>query len=203
MEDGYLTIFDITVPGGKLVKQFGKHDDCVFSCEILPRGRLAIGDRGHVNIWNMQTEQREKVFMAHKGKITSLVLLHDEVLLSGSDAGMIKMWDLKSLCCLKILFAHTTQNSQINQVIMLGANLFASASEDKSVKLWDLEERDVIQKVDHKQPVLGLCYFNRLLVTASADSTIKVVNCSYTPGVSEEQVDEYDDSVDISVTPAN
>jgi WD40 repeat protein len=185
MQDGCLVIFDVSVKGGKVVKRFGKHDDQVYSCEILPRGRIAIGDRGHVTIWNMHTEQRENVFMAHKGKITSLVLLDDEVLLSGSDAGMIKIWDLKTRCCLKILFAHS---SQINQIVMLGANLFASASDDKSCKLWSLDQGEVTYLFEHKKPVLGLCYFNRRLITASADHTMKVITCEYAKGITSEMI---------------
>ncbi|KAL0490993.1 guanine nucleotide-binding protein [Acrasis kona] len=187
MQDGYLTIFDVTEKGGKVVKRLGKHDDCVYSCEILPRGRIAIGDRGHVSIWNLLTEQREFCFMAHKGMITSLVLLDDGVLLSGSDAGMIKMWDIKTLSCSRMIFAHGG-SSKINQIQMLGNNLFASVADDGYCKLFNLEDRKQHVLLRQSKPTLALCYFNRWLVTAGEDGSLQVLRCDYARGLTEDKI---------------
>ena len=97
----------------------------------------------------------------------------DDVLMSGSFEGYIKLWDLESGACKRTIKAHL---SLLTALEVLENGQVASCSYDRTVKVWDLES-GVCSKMFEGHAHFINCLRalpNNQLASGSADKTIKI-----------------------------
>jgi len=122
----------------------------------------------------------------------------DNLLVSGSDGGLINCWDIRELKCIEQLTGH--QNS-VNTVL-LRDNYIISASNDATIRIWDRRnsENDGVMVLQghrgwvsaiatHVNPVDG----SMNIVSAGEDGTVKVWSlatseCLYTLAGEQRQL---------------
>jgi WD40 repeat protein len=117
-------------------------------------------------------------FFSHEGGVTALCLdpQDENSLLTGGKDAHLKVWDLNSRKCVRIIPAH---HYVIYDIVILNSKKFITISRDKSIKIWNKESFRVLQKIDskskgHKHSVNSIIILNEtIFATASDDKTIK------------------------------
>jgi WD40 repeat protein len=109
----------------------------------------------------------------HTRSLSSLAILPDGALVSGSVDGYIKIcqWNNGLWNCIVILKGH---NNQVSSLVALQNNIFASASiYEKDIKIWHLGQ-NIQSLTGHQKGILALCVLSdATLVSSSRDKTIK------------------------------
>ncbi|WP_330926814.1 WD40 repeat domain-containing protein [Candidatus Sororendozoicomonas aggregata] len=127
----------------------------------------------------------QETLTGHKGCVTSLLVLPDGRLVSGSYDKTIKIWDLskpQGHRCVAILTGHS---GEVLALTLLPDGRLVSGSADNTIKVWDLSkpegERCVGTLVGHTSSVTSVTAMSDgRLVSGSWDRTIKVWNLSGT-----------------------
>lgn len=95
----------------------------------------------------------------------------DDKIVSGLRDNTIKIWDRKSLSCVKVLSGHSGSVLCLqydDQIIITG-------SSDSTVRVWNVKTGEPINVLSHHcEAVLHLRFFNGLMVTCSKDRSIAV-----------------------------
>ena len=78
----------------------------------------------------------------HPGKACALTVLSDGRVVSGSDDGMLRVWDVESGQILRNLEGHSRG---INAVAMLDSRRVISGSDDGTLRVWDVESGRTLQ----------------------------------------------------------
>ena len=106
--------------------------------------------------WNgsiriLDDSTKVKTFKAHDTWIPYLLLVDDKKkLISCSFDKTIKIWNLKTFECVKLLVGH----SDIVYNLELASNLnLLSCSEDKTVKFWQIETGELLKSIQFDSPV--------------------------------------------------
>ena len=97
---------------------------------------------------------------SHNRAVLSLVHLKDNLIASSSDDSLIKLWDISTFRCVKVLKGHT---SGIRSLAMLMNGNLVSGSWDKTIKIWQTSElvnqydgeNTVIKIPDHSMTLKG------------------------------------------------
>ncbi len=162
------------------VQSLSKHNWSVLCLKDLGDGeRFASGSLDNtVKIWRIVDEkfECERTLTGHTECVNCLELLNSYTLISGSNDGSMKVWNLKSFACEATILSQRYPISCI-RLLPGGAN-FVSSSQ-KQIVVWDaLKLQRVETIVTHEDFVSDLeivCYDERL-ASASWDKTIKVYN---------------------------
>jgi WD40 repeat protein len=87
-----------------------------------------------INIWsNSDYKCVGKLVTGHLERITTLAYsIKDDVLLSGSKDKTIKVWDLSTFICVRII----ENNNEVRSLLILPNGFFASGYYDGSIKIW-------------------------------------------------------------------
>jgi F-box/WD-40 domain protein MET30 len=102
------------------------------------------------------------------------------ILMTGSWDRTIRIWNLESGECLKVLTGHTRG---IRTLRFDGAKLITGGM-DGTIRIWNWRTGDCIRILEgHRDAVLSLCFDKQVLCSGSADATIKVGNCLFTQGI--------------------
>ncbi|XP_045497896.1 LOW QUALITY PROTEIN: GATOR complex protein WDR24 [Colias croceus] len=137
---------------------------------------------GAVVVWNLGRSGRSKqehVFSDHKRTVNkvSFHLTEPSLLISGSQDGMMKCFDLRMKEVARTFISNTESIRDV-QFSPHTAHLFAAVSENGTVQLWDARrhERALHQFTAHSGPVFACDWHPDVpwLATASRDKTIKV-----------------------------
>ena len=132
---------------------------------------------GFVRVLETEFYNLIEEFFAHEGGTTSISLDRENenyVFTGGKDA-YLKVWNLNSNQCDKIIPAH---NYAIYDILFVQNETLVTISRDKSIKIWDRESLRVLQKIDakskgHKHSVNSIVKLNdSSFATASDDKTI-------------------------------
>ena len=75
------------------------HVDHIRGFAVLPDGRLCSANRLEIKIWNTSTGTCEMSFCGHTNRVTSLCVLRNSRICSGSDDSTIKIWNAQSGVC--------------------------------------------------------------------------------------------------------
>ncbi|CAG9561576.1 unnamed protein product [Danaus chrysippus] len=137
---------------------------------------------GAVVVWNLGRSGRSKqehVFSDHKRTVNkvSFHLTEPSLLISGSQDGMMKYFDLRMKEVARTFISNTESIRDV-QFSPHAAHVFAAVSENGTVQLWDARrhERAMHQFTAHSGPVFACDWHPDVpwLATASRDKTIKV-----------------------------
>jgi len=134
-------------------------------------------------------------FRGHLGGIWSVIELADGTICSGSADSSIRIWDVATLTCVKILGGHT--NSVVN-VIQLRDGRLCSGGMDKTVRIWNIETGMITRTFEgHSDSVFCLSELpNGRLLSGSADKTARVWNID--TGVCERVLTGHTEAVQFS-----
>ncbi|XP_013145455.1 PREDICTED: WD repeat-containing protein 24 [Papilio polytes] len=137
---------------------------------------------GAVVVWNLGRSGRSKqehVFSDHKRTVNkvSFHLTEPSLLISGSQDGMMKCFDLRMKEVARTFISNTESIRDV-QFSPHQAHTFAAVSENGTVQVWDSRrsERCLQQFTAHSGPVFACDWHPDVpwLATASRDKTIKV-----------------------------
>jgi WD40 repeat protein len=154
--DGTIRLRNATT--GECINTIPKNGKNFPSClALLPNNHLIIGSYSGCihSVHNIDgTPQYTAMHDQHKKSITCFAYLAEASLLaSGSNDGVIKIWDLKTQECIRTLIGH---REGINCLTPLDGGQLASGSDDGTVIVWDLETGKC-RPLDLKAPVLSIC----------------------------------------------
>jgi WD40 repeat protein len=111
--------------------------------------------------------------ISHKGYITSLVLLKNGDLASGSEDSTIKIWELNTGKVKQTLSGH---ESGVYCLAVLKDNFLASGSADNTIRIWNINEGCSTSTLKGHTGAINslLVQNNEYLVSGSADRTMKI-----------------------------
>lgn len=122
---------------GVLKKQVGTVDVLAFSADSLT---LAFGSNGDgvVKLWDWRRDTLRELKAPEESKITVCSIAfspYDQTLASGSENGLVQLWDMVSG---KPLRQFTGHEAKVTSVLFLpDSRTLASVSADQTVKFWD------------------------------------------------------------------
>ena len=91
--------------------------------------------------------------LGHYSHVAALCVLQDNLLISGSDDGTIRLWDLTSGLQIAELESH---DAFISDLCLLHGGRLASSSGDGTIAIWDLESGTVQARLRGRRPVHAL-----------------------------------------------
>ena len=120
----------------------------IFAVEFSPDGKLlATGNDHQINIWQIPEYRLIMTLPGHDAPpIWTLTFSPDsQMLASGSSDRTVRLWDVASGQCLKILSGH--QGSILSLAFSPDGLTLVSSSEDNSLKVWQIESGQEIAKL--------------------------------------------------------
>ena len=130
---------------------------------------------GNIYVSKSKIQPRTNNCQGHTELITCLVINLDNLLATGGDDKVIKLWDLREGQLTCTLESHT---GGVKCLCFAPDNLLASGSEDRTVRLWDIKKHCLIGVLrGHTNTVEHLIFCsNNLLASGSWDNTIRLWN---------------------------
>ncbi|MEA5594244.1 SMEK domain-containing protein [Rivularia sp. UHCC 0363] len=124
------------------------------------------------------SEPSIRTLSGHSSSVWSVAVTSDgQKLISGSQDGAVKIWNLKSGNLIRTITAH---NDSVNTVITSHDGLYIfSGSHDKSIKIWDLNTGDLIRTLTGHHGSINAVVLTpdgSKIISASSDCSLKVWN---------------------------
>lgn len=137
--------------------------------------RIFSGDTNRVRRWSIISGWYTLFQFSHVDQINCIKLMNENHLLSGSDDKHVKLWDLKSLECVKTYKGHSAAVKCLERI---NDNEFISGSKDCDIKIWDIESEDCVMTLKgHKSAVVSFSLLeNGRFLSSSSDKTIILWN---------------------------
>src|SRR5262249_39121743 len=145
----------------------------VTAAELLRAGpRLILGTQTGAIVLYGADGQAIRAFVGHRGRIRALVLdAAERRLLSASDDGTARRWDLATGECAAELVGHG--RPVVGVRFTAGERAIVTAGQDATARLWDLDGREVARLV-HDGPVTAVVPGPaRVVYTAAEDATAR------------------------------
>jgi len=146
----------------------------VVRCMLQDGNLIFSGDRTHIKIWDVTTNQYVAQLQA---QATKSLHKNGNLLVSGSHDGTIKMWnltDLKNIQCIADLKCEGDEVA----CILKAENLIFSGCDNDAIEIRDITDLNNIQCITslrgHENSVICLYKEGNLLFSGSRDKTIKV-----------------------------
>ncbi|NDJ16399.1 NB-ARC domain-containing protein [Myxacorys almedinensis] len=181
------------VQTGECLHTFEGYADRVFSLAFSPDGRLlASGSEDRlIRIWEIKTQKLVHVLKGHDCEVRSIAFAPHRypavtqppspnagyLLASGSFDRTVRLWDVQSGTCLKILKAHTGWVFSV--AFSPEGRWLASSSRDRTVKLWQVESghcQATIAAHPHQIRAVTFARDGKTLVTGCDDHRLRVWN---------------------------
>ena len=115
-------------------------------CLISDNHQIICGcTNGLITVLDLNSLSKVKSFKAHGGYITDLKLLEQSSkLISCSDDKLIKIWNITSFECIKVLESHSDYVYFIENAF---DEIFLSCSGDQTIKIWQKETFELIKSI--------------------------------------------------------
>jgi hypothetical protein len=114
---------------GELLHKIKKHTDWITAMRFGPKGKyVASGDRaGGIHVWEAEPGGRAASLMGHRGRITGLEWASTNIVVSSSEDGTAKMWNIDEVSQLKSWTAHgggalSLRRAQNGDLVTVGRN---------------------------------------------------------------------------------
>ncbi|MBP9846697.1 MAG: hypothetical protein KBD43_11625 [Saprospiraceae bacterium] len=111
------------------------HTSGIRSLAGLPHRQLACGHWGSndITIFNVKHMKIATSFVGHTKPVTALMVLQQELLISGSEDYSIKFWEISTELCVQTLLGHS---SPVEKLEMTPNNQLVSST-ISTIKIWD------------------------------------------------------------------
>ena len=125
--DRFVRIFSTDT--GELLHKIKKHTDWITAMRFGPKGKyVASGDRaGGIHVWEAEPGGRAASLMGHRARITGLEWASTNIVISSSEDGTAKMWNIDEVRQLKSWTAHSggalsLRRAQNGDLVTVGRN---------------------------------------------------------------------------------
>ncbi|NER89500.1 WD40 repeat domain-containing protein [Moorena sp. SIO3A2] len=180
---------------GKEIQRFNGHSLPVVALAVTPDGKkvvsASIAYYNSIKVWDLETGQEELTLKGHRDIVRTVAITSGNRVISGSDNGTIKVWDLtngemlfrnihgdKRYAGYPVLF---TQSEAVYAIaVTLNGKWLISGSGHKGkniIIIWNLEMRTKAFILEgHNNPISALAVTpdGKQVISASFDNTIKV-----------------------------
>jgi WD40 repeat protein/DNA-binding SARP family transcriptional activator len=173
--DGWVRIWDAAT--GEQQEEFRSGGVSILSLAASPDGRfVASGDQaGAVSVWDLDASEWAHRLDAHTGAVNGLAFGGGGALVTASEDGTARVWDLATGRERSTFRGH---NAPVHRVaVNPDGTRVATASDDRTVKLWDpTDGRELLTLTGHDNAVFGVAFSpdGRLLASAGLDGTVTV-----------------------------
>jgi WD40 repeat protein len=189
--DNTLRVWDLE--SAECLKVLHGHTDWVCSAVLSPDGRCVVSGSGDntLRVWNIESGECLKALQGHTQSVGPILLSADGRLAislskrppsswlapeaSGDDT--LRVWDLESGKCLKVLHGHTRR--VISAVINTDGRRVVSGSDDSTLRVWDVVSSECLKVLEgHTAGVnsVALSLDGRRVISGSNDKTLRVWN---------------------------
>ena len=96
-----------------------------------------------------------------------------EIWVSGSTDNTVKLWDINTEKCIRILEGHSHPVWSVN--FTGDCRFLASGSHDQGIKVWDLQTNDCLKTLRADKPYDGLNITSVTGITTAQKSTLKAL----------------------------
>jgi len=125
--DRFVRIFSTDT--GEMLHKIKKHTDWITAMRFGPKGKyVASGDRaGGIHVWEAEPGGRAASLMGHRGRITGLEWASTNIVISASEDGTAKMWNIDEVRQIKSWTAHgggalSLRRAQNGDMVTVGRN---------------------------------------------------------------------------------
>jgi WD40 repeat protein/DNA-binding SARP family transcriptional activator len=173
--DGGVRVWDAVT--GEQRAEFRSGGAGILSAAASPDGRFVVGGDqvGAVWVWDLDTSERVHRLDAHTGAVGGLAFGADGTLVTASEDGTARVWDLATGRERSTFRGH---NAPVHHVaVSPDGTRVATASDDRTVKLWDpTDGRELLTLTGHDNLVYGVAFSPdaRLLASAGLDGNVIV-----------------------------
>ena len=154
----------------KLLFTLVGHTGTVYGLLFIKNDKMLVSCSSDESIrfWDLFTQREVQIFRDHHAVFYCL-LLHNDMIISGTGDKKIVFWDYQSK-----LFELIGHNGKVRYIISHG-NKILSGSDDKTIKYWDIQNRNLLFTFrSHSDAVSCLLLLdNSTLISCSHDKTIK------------------------------
>ncbi|GAB1543678.1 NB-ARC domain-containing protein [Scytonema sp. NUACC21] len=173
---------------GRCLRVLQEHEGHVFSVCFSPDGQAIASSSADqtIKFWAVNTGQCFQTLQGHTywvlciafspiPSVPTLVRAVGGILASGSADQTVRLWDVETGQCLKILQGHN--NHVLSVSFSPDGQTLASASADQTVKLWAVNTGQCLKTLrGHTSQVLSINFSpeGNILASSSADETIKL-----------------------------
>ncbi|MCP4106055.1 MAG: protein kinase [Desulfobacteraceae bacterium] len=196
-EDNTLRAWDLET--GQCVKTLKGHTSYVESVSLTPDGKIAVSASkdNSICVWDLETGECLKILEGHNWdystspyrvrhmaffkklkNISSVTITPDgKTIVSGSDDKTVRVWDLETGQCVKILEGHTQAVDCIS--ITPDSKTVISGSYDNTLRVWDLETEQCVKVLEgHTGPVYcaDITADGKIAISGNEDKTLRVWN---------------------------
>ena len=169
---------DLTIKVWNPLSQYKYIKTVEYSGEItslvkLNNSIIALSSGNFINIIDTNNKFEKIYTLIHDDKITIMLKIKDIFLLSLSNDGIIKKWNVINHfdCVLSVKFNHDL----VSSLICLSDGKLLSASSDCTIKIWDTNFNCIQSLHGHSKGVTSLAKFkDGRIVSSSYDQTIKL-----------------------------
>lgn len=123
------------------------------------------------------------VLRGHTSPVTCLLSIDDDLLLSGSDHGVIKLWSIEGIR--EITKEHKAHDQSIQSISRLSKNSIVSSGRDGLALVWDLESNEIIPSFSI---FTGCTHFCNSATIVNTDEQTNLICCPS----NEEQIVMWD-----------
>lgn len=174
--DGTLRVWDVW--SSECLKVLHGSQKMTRDCAVFGRICASAEADGRVLIWNLQSGKCEVTLRGHEGSVNAVCFLPDGKLVSASDDGTLRIWNIGTRKNI-ILRGHT--NAVNRCVVSADGEQIASAGSDCTVRLWRSRDGECVAVMAGHQGAVWDCAFSmdaQMLASASEDHTVRLWNTS-------------------------
>ena len=157
-----------------------EHKGHVLSIAFSPDGQTiaSSSEDTTIKIWSLENGECINTLEGHKNRVRSILYASisitseqvDQIIVTGSDEGIIKMWDSLGKCQ-KTLSAH--ENRIWSMAFSLEEQSLMTASGDETIKVWNINTGEYIKTLKPFQPYEGTDITDVEGLTESQKDTLK------------------------------
>lgn len=128
--------------------RFSGHEGWVYQAIVSPDGRFGIsgGEDKAIRIWDLETQQEQRVLNGHDGSVFGLAISADGKLLASSDKSKsIRLWNFETGEQIAELTGH---EDAVSELAFLPDGRLLAAGFDETLRIWDVVEHKLLRTID-------------------------------------------------------
>lgn len=135
---------------------------------------------GLINVYDYATGAKQFKLIGHSAGISQIEYspINSHVLASASDDYTVRLWNLTTRKCIRVLKKHTYHVTTVK--FTSKGNILISGSADETITIWDLTTGKSIKTLAaHSDPILSISLTddNSIIVSGSYDGLMRLFDC--------------------------